>query len=168
MAVLFPFVGLVLNVSTVGVMWFGAQRVDSGQIEIGQLTAFLAYLMQILISVMMTTMLLVMAPRAAVCADRILEVLDTESSVKPPARAVTPERDSGVVVFDDISFSYPGAEEPVLRGVSFELRPGRTTGIIGSTGSGKTTVTLGLLRAFRSKRNQVAQLNFIDRNNRDL
>lgn len=148
MAVLFPFVGLVLNVSTVGVMWFGAQRVDSGQIQIGQLTAFLAYLMQILISVMMTTMLLVLAPRAAVCADRILEVLDTESSVAPPEKPVAPESDTGVVVFDDISFSYPGAEEPVLKNLSFELRPGRTTAVIGSTGSGKTTLVSLLPRLF--------------------
>ncbi|MDO5734895.1 MAG: ABC transporter ATP-binding protein [Propionibacteriaceae bacterium] len=148
MAVLFPFVGLVLNVSTVGVMWFGAQRVDSGQIQIGQLTAFLAYLMQILISVMMTTMLLVMAPRAAVCADRILEVLETESSVKPPETALPPHNAEGVVVFDDVSFSYPGAEEPVLRNVSFELRPGRTTAVIGSTGSGKTTLVSLLPRLF--------------------
>ncbi len=148
MAVLFPFVGLVLNVSTVGVMWFGAQRVDSGDIQIGQLTAFLAYLMQILISVMMTTMLLVLAPRAAVCADRILEVLETESSVAPPPHPVAPAGTEGVVVFDDVSFSYPGAEEPVLRGVSFELRPGRTTAVIGSTGSGKTTLVSLLPRLF--------------------
>ena len=148
MAVLFPFVGLVLNVSTVGVMWFGAQRVDSGDIQIGQLTAFMAYLMQILISVMMTTMLLVMAPRAAVCADRILEVLETESSVAPPLKPVDPRNSEGVVVFDDVSFCYPGAEEPVLKGVSFELRPGRTTAVIGSTGSGKTTLVSLLPRLF--------------------
>ncbi|MGV8847301.1 ABC transporter ATP-binding protein [Tessaracoccus sp.] len=148
MAVLFPFVGLVLNVSTVGVMWFGAQRIESNDIQIGQLTAFLAYLMQILISVMMTTMLLVMAPRAAVCADRILEVLETESSVKPPTNPTTPQGEHGVVVFDDVSFCYPGAEEPVLKHVSFELRPGRTTAIIGSTGSGKTTLVSLLPRLF--------------------
>ena len=148
MAVLFPFVGLVLNVSTVGVMWFGAQRVDSGEIQIGQLTAFLAYLMQILISVMMTTMLLVLAPRAAVCADRILEVLETDSSVAPPRKPVEPRHAEGVVVFDDVSFSYPGAEEPVLKHVSFELRPGRTTAVIGSTGSGKTTLISLLPRLF--------------------
>ncbi len=148
MAVLFPFVGLVLNVSTVGVMWFGAQRVDSGDIQIGQLTAFLAYLMQILISVMMTTMLLVLAPRAAVCADRILEVLETDSSVAPPEKAIAPQNTSGVVVFEDVSFCYPGAEEPVLKHVSFELRPGRTTAVIGSTGSGKTTLVSLLPRLF--------------------
>ena len=148
MAVLFPFVGLVLNVSTVGVMWFGAQRVDSGQIQIGQLTAFLAYLMQILIAVMMTTMLLVMAPRAAVCAGRIMEVLDTDSSVLPPTNAVAPNHERGVVLFDDVTFSYPGADEPVIRGVSFELHPGRTTAVIGSTGSGKTTLVSLLPRLF--------------------
>ncbi len=148
MAVLFPFVTLILNVSTVGVMWFGAQRIDTGDIQIGQLTAFLAYLMQILMSVMMTTMLLVLAPRAAVCADRILEVLDTESSVSPPETALAPHHDNGVVVFDDVSFSYPGAEEPVLKHVSFELHPGRTTAVIGSTGSGKTTLVSLLPRLF--------------------
>ncbi|MEO7586801.1 MAG: ABC transporter ATP-binding protein [Arachnia sp.] len=149
MAVLFPFVMVILNLSTVGVMWFGAQRVNSGDIQIGQLTAFLAYLMQILMSVMMTTMLLIMAPRAAVCAGRILEVLDTESSVKPPRKALAPHDDErGVVLFDDISFSYPGAEEPVLKHVSFELHPGRTTGLIGSTGSGKTTLVSLLPRLF--------------------
>ncbi len=148
MAVLFPFVGLVLNISTVGVMWFGAGRVNSGDIQVGQLTAFLAYLMQILISVMMTTMLLVLAPRAAVCADRILEVLETESSVAPPANAIAPRSESGVVIFDDVSFCYPGAEQPVLKNLSFELRPGRTTAVIGSTGSGKTTLISLLPRLF--------------------
>ncbi len=148
MAILFPFVGLVLNVSTVGVMWFGAQRVDSGDIQIGQLTAFLAYLMQILISVMMTTMLLVMAPRAAVCADRIMEVLDTDSSVLPPTSPTSPAHRRGTVVYDDVSFSYPGAEQPVLKHISFELHPGRTTAVIGSTGSGKTTLVSLLPRLF--------------------
>ncbi|HSO69933.1 MAG TPA: ABC transporter ATP-binding protein [Arachnia sp.] len=148
MAFLFPFVGLIMNVSTVGVMWFGAQRIESGDIQIGQLTAFISYLMQILISVMMTTMLLVMAPRAAVCADRIMEVLDTESSVAPPANPVAPSVERGHVLFDRVSFSYPGAESPVLQDVSFELTPGTTTAIIGSTGAGKTTLISLIPRLF--------------------
>ena len=149
MACLFPFVGLVMNMSTVAVMWFGAQRIESGDLQIGQLTAFISYLIQILISVMMTTMLLVMAPRAAVCADRIMEVLDTESSVvAPPAHPVAPVGERGHVVFDRVSFSYPGAEAPVLKDVSFELTPGTTTAIIGSTGSGKTTLISLVPRLF--------------------
>ncbi|MCC2594601.1 ABC transporter ATP-binding protein/permease [Tessaracoccus sp. OS52] len=148
MALLFPFVGFVMNISTVGVMWFGGLRMDSGDIQIGQLTAFIAYLMQILMSVMMTTMLMVMAPRAAVCADRIMEVLETRSSVAPPENPVTPGIERGHVVFDCVSFAYPGAEEPVLKDLSFELLPGRTTAVIGSTGSGKTTLVSLIPRLF--------------------
>ena len=143
MAILFPFVGLVMNLSSVGVMWFGAARISSGDIMIGQLTAFLSYLMQILIAVMMTTMLFVMAPRAAVSADRILEVLDTDSSVAPPSSPVAPAA-SSLVEFRDVEFTYPGAEAPVLQGISFELRPGRVTALIGSTGAGKSTL-VGLI-----------------------
>ncbi len=148
MAFLFPFVGFVMNISTVGVMWFGAQRIDSGDIQIGQLTAFISYLMQILISVMMTTMLLVMAPRAAVCADRIMEVLDTESSVAPPKSPTPAPAAAGDVLFDHVTFEYPGAESPVLKDVTFELRPGTTTAIIGSTGSGKSTLINLIPRLF--------------------
>ena len=148
MAFLFPFVGFVMNISTVGVMWFGAQRIDSGDIQIGQLTAFISYLMQILISVMMTTMLLVMAPRAAVCADRIMEVLDTESSVAPPEHPRPAPEVRGRVDVRDVTFEYPGAESPVLKHVSFQLRPGATTAIIGSTGSGKTTLINLIPRLF--------------------
>ena len=148
MAFLFPFVGLVLNVSSVAVMWFGAHRIESDDIQVGQLTAFLSYLMQILISVMMTTMIMMMAPRAAVCADRIMEVLDTDSSVAPPEHPVAPGAARGHVVFDDVSFSYPGAEAPVLKHLSFELTPGTTTAVIGSTGSGKTTLVNLIPRLF--------------------
>ncbi|GAB3812876.1 ABC transporter ATP-binding protein [Tessaracoccus terricola] len=148
MAFLFPFVGFVMNISTVGVMWFGGLRIDSGDLQIGQLTAFISYLMQILISVMMTTMLMVMAPRAAVCADRIMEVLNTETSVVVPTSPVTPGDERGHVVFDHVSFAYPGAEEPVLKDLSFELRPGRTTAVIGSTGAGKTSLVNLVPRLF--------------------
>jgi ATP-binding cassette subfamily B protein len=148
MAFLFPFVGFVMNISTVGVMWFGAQRIESGDIQIGQLTAFISYLMQILISVMMTTMLLVMAPRAAVCADRIMEVLDTDSTVAPPVSPTPAPAAAGDVSFDHVTFEYPGAESPVLKDVTFELRPGTTTAIIGSTGSGKSTLINLIPRLF--------------------
>ncbi|GAA3864338.1 ABC transporter ATP-binding protein [Tessaracoccus defluvii] len=148
MAFLFPFVGLVMNLSTVGVMWFGAARIESGDIQVGQLTAFISYLMQILISVMMTTMLLMIAPRAAVSADRIEEVLETESSVAPPDTPATTPEARGNVHFERVSFAYPGAEAPVLKDLTFTLQPGRTTAIIGSTGSGKSTLVNLIPRLF--------------------
>ena len=140
MVLLFPIAMFMVNVSSVAVIWFGAFRIDSGDIQIGQMTAFLNYLIQILISVMMSTMLLFLAPRSAVSADRILEVLDTEPTVAPPTDPVTPQELTGVVEFRDVTFTYPGAEDPVLANVSFTLTPGRTTAIIGSTGSGKSTL----------------------------
>ena len=140
MVLLFPIAMFMVNISSVAVIWFGAFRIDSGDIQIGQMTAFLNYLIQILISVMMSTMLLFLAPRSAVSADRILEVLDTKPTVAPPVDPVTPQELTGVVEFRDVTFTYPGAEDPVLANVSFTLTPGRTTAIIGSTGSGKSTL----------------------------
>ena len=140
MVLLFPIAMFMVNISSVAVIWFGAFRIDSGDIQIGQMTAFLNYLIQILISVMMSTMLLFLAPRSAASADRILEVLDTEPTVAPPTDPVTPQELTGVVEFRDVTFTYPGAEDPVLANVSFTLTPGRTTAIIGSTGSGKSTL----------------------------
>ena len=140
MVLLFPIAMFMVNISSVAVIWFGAFRIDSGDIQIGQMTAFLNYLIQILISVMMSTMLLFLAPRSAVSANRILEVLDTEPTVAPPTDPVTPQELTGVVEFRDVTFTYPGAEDPVLANVSFTLTPGRTTAIIGSTGSGKSTL----------------------------
>ncbi len=125
MATMFPTVMLILNVSSVAVLWFGGHRVDAGQMQIGALTAFLSYLVQILMSVMMATFMLMMVPRATVCADRIAEVLDTESSVVPPAEPVTELDGVGELEFRDVQFTYPGAEAPVLRGLSFTARPGR-------------------------------------------
>ena len=139
-ATMFPAVMLILNVSSVAVVWFGGQRVDDGVMQVGALTAFLAYLVQILMAVMMATFLLVMIPRAAVCADRIVEVLDTESSVVPPPDPVTSVRLSEPIELRNVTFSYPGASEPVLCDVSFSTRPGQTTAIVGSTGAGKTTL----------------------------
>ena len=140
MVLLFPIAMFMVNISSVAVIWFGAFRIDSGNIQIGQMTAFLNYLIQILISVMMSTMLLFLAPRSAVSADRILEVLDTEPTVAPPVDPVAPQELTGVVEFRDVTFTYPGAEDPVLANLSFTLTPGRTTAIIGSTGSGKSTL----------------------------
>ena len=139
-ATMFPAVMLILNVSSVAVIWFGGHRVDDGVMQVGALTAFLAYLVQILMAVMMATFLLVMVPRAAVCADRIVEVLDTESSVVPPTDPVTSVSVSEPIELRSVTFSYPGASEPVLCDVGFSTRPGQTTAIIGSTGAGKTTL----------------------------
>jgi ATP-binding cassette, subfamily B, multidrug efflux pump len=147
MALMFPVVMTVVNASSVVVVWFGAHRVDSGGMQIGALTAFLAYLMQIVMSVMMATFMLMMVPRAEVCADRITEVLDTSSSVVPPAkpvRAVRTGAGRGVLELRGAGFRYPGAEAPVLHGVDLVAGPGETTAVIGSTGSGKSTL-LGLL-----------------------
>ena len=144
MALIFPIVMLVLNASSVAVLWFGASRVDADQIQIGALTAFLSYLMQILMSVMMATFMLMMVPRAAVCAERIIEVLDTESSVVPAQRPVTEAPARGELEMRGVQFRYPGAAAPVLRDISFRARAGQTTAIIGSTGAGKTTL-LGLV-----------------------
>jgi ATP-binding cassette subfamily B protein len=140
MALIFPTVMLVLNVSSVAVLWFGASRVSSGQMQVGSLTAFLSYLMQILMSVMMATFMVMMVPRAAVCAERIEEVLDTRSSVVPPADPVTELTARGEVELRDVTFHYPGADAPVLADVSLLARRGQTTAIIGSTGAGKSTL----------------------------
>ncbi|GIF71000.1 ABC transporter ATP-binding protein [Asanoa siamensis] len=140
MALIFPTVMLVLNVSSVGVLWFGASRVDSGQIEIGALTAFLNYLVLILMSVMMATFMLIMVPRAAVAAERITEVLETDSTVVPAADPVKEVSQRASLEFRGVTFQYPGAAAPVLRDIDLTASAGRTTAIIGSTGAGKTTL----------------------------
>ncbi|GAA2596173.1 ABC transporter ATP-binding protein [Streptomyces axinellae] len=144
MALMFPVVMTAVNISSVAVVWFGAHRIDSGAIEIGALTAFLAYLMQIVMSVMMATFMFMMVPRAEVCAERIQEVLDTESSVVPPADPVRSLRRHGQLELRGAGFGYPGAEAPVLHDIGLLARPGETTAVIGSTGSGKSTL-LGLV-----------------------
>ncbi|OEJ26998.1 multidrug ABC transporter ATP-binding protein [Streptomyces agglomeratus] len=144
MALMFPIVMTVVNVSSIAVVWFGAHRIDDGAMEIGALTAFLAYLMQIVMAVMMATFMFMMVPRAEVCAERIEEVLDTASSVVPPENPVRELRSHGQLELRGAEFRYPGAEEPVLRDIDLVARPGETTAIIGSTGSGKSTL-LGLV-----------------------
>ncbi|GAA4293091.1 ABC transporter ATP-binding protein [Streptomyces venetus] len=144
LALMFPIVMTVVNLSSIAVVWFGAHRIDSGGMQIGDLTAFLAYLMQIVMSVMMATFMFMMVPRAEVCAERISEVLDTSSSVVPPSAPVTELRRHGHLEIRGAGFRYPGAEEPVLRAVDLVARPGETTAVIGSTGSGKSTL-LGLV-----------------------
>jgi len=148
MASMFPIVMFILNLSSVAVLWFGAFRIDEGKMQIGSLTAFLTYMMQILMSVLMATFLLVLAPRAAVCADRIQDVLQTVASVAPPEQPVTATRTIGAVDVEDATFCYPGAESPVVREVSLSARPGETTAIIGSTGAGKTTLISLIPRLF--------------------
>lgn len=140
MVMIFPTVMLVLNASSVAVLWFGAGRVDSGQMQIGALTAFLAYLLQILMAVMMATFMAIMIPRASVCADRIGEVLDTESTVVPPTEPVTSLPGQAELELRGVTFHYPGATDPVLREVCFTVRAGQTTAVIGATGSGKSTL----------------------------
>ncbi|MCT7353532.1 ABC transporter ATP-binding protein/permease [Streptomyces sp. 15-116A] len=144
LALMFPVVMTVVNLSSIAVVWFGAHRIDSGGMQIGDLTAFLAYLMQIVMSVMMATFMFMMVPRAEVCAERISEVLDTSSSVVPPVAPVTELRRHGHLELRGAGFRYPGAEEPVLKAVDLVARPGEVTAVIGSTGSGKSTL-LGLV-----------------------
>ncbi|MFJ1971194.1 ABC transporter ATP-binding protein [Streptomyces sp. NPDC087903] len=144
LALMFPIVMTVVNLSSIAVVWFGAHRIDSGQMQIGDLTAFLAYLMQIVMSVMMATFMFMMVPRAEVCAERVQEVLGTSSSVVPPAAPVRELRRHGHLELRGAGFRYPGAEEPVLKGVDLVALPGETTAVIGSTGSGKSTL-LGLV-----------------------
>ncbi|HLP22990.1 MAG TPA: ABC transporter ATP-binding protein [Microbacteriaceae bacterium] len=161
MSLMFPTVMLVLNVSSVAVLWFGSFRIEDGAMQIGTLTAFLSYLMQILMSVMMATFMAVMVPRAAVCADRIGEVLATETTVRPPGAPVSHMPSVGTIVFDAVSFQFPGADAPVLDTVSFEVPAGSTTAIIGSTGSGKTTV-LNLAARLLDVTNGSVRVNGVD------
>jgi len=143
---MFPVIMLILNLATAAVLWFGGHRVDQGLVEVGALTAFMQYLMQILMAVMMGVFMLMMLPRAIVCARRVAEVLDHEVSDHGvnSATEASISNSSGEVEFDRVSYTYPGAEHPVLNNVSFTAKPGTTTAIIGSTGAGKSTL-LGLI-----------------------
>ncbi len=148
MVLIFPTVMLILNASSVAVLWFGSARVDSGEMQIGALTAFLMYLMLILTSVMMATFMAIMIPRAAVSSDRITYVLNTESSVIPPEHPVREVHSRGELELRNVEFRYPGAAAPVLQNISFRARAGQTTAVIGSTGAGKTTLISLVPRLF--------------------
>ena len=139
-AVMMPFLFAIMNLSTVAVVWFGGLRIDGGQMQIGNLSAFLQYVMQILFSVMMATFMFVMVPRAAAAAERIQAVLETEADLCDPDEPASMAYAKGLVKFKDVEFRYPGAEEPILCDISFTAEPGQTTAIVGGTGSGKTTL----------------------------
>jgi ATP-binding cassette subfamily B multidrug efflux pump len=155
MATMFPLVMLVVNVSSVAVIWYGGQRVDAGQMQVGALSACLSYLMPILMSVMMGTFMLMMIPRSSVCADRIGEVLATDSSVVPPADPVREVAGRGRLELDGVGFTYPGAEQPVLSDISFTAEAGQTVAVIGSTGAGKTTLLNLVPRLFDATSGEV-------------
>lgn len=148
MSLMFPTVGLVMNMSSLAVIWVGADRIGNGSMQIGSLVAYLTYVVQILMAVVMVTLMVSWIPRAGVAAERIVEVLDTESSVRAPANPITAVAERGTVEFRDVGFSYPGAEHPVLNHVSFRVHTGQTTAIIGSTGAGKTTIANLIVRLF--------------------
>jgi ATP-binding cassette subfamily B multidrug efflux pump len=140
MGMMFPAVMSVVNLSSVAVLWFGGHLINDGTMQIGALTAFLSYLLQVLMAVMMSTFMLMMIPRAEVCAERIQEVLDTDTSVVPPVVGIKALNSKGHLELTDVEFRYPGAEEPVLENISLRAGPGEVTAIIGSTGAGKTTL----------------------------
>jgi len=146
--VLFPLAMLVLNVTVVGVIWFGGIEVDAGNVQIGTLLAFMQYIGQILMGVLMASFMTVMIPRAAVSAERITEVLTSESTLAEPAEPVRATPRPGEVELDDVTFAYPEAEHPVLSNVSFTARQGQTVAVIGSTGAGKTTLVSLIPRLF--------------------
>ena len=150
MSSMFPTVNLLINVSSVGVLWLGADRVAAGDIQVGSLVAYLSYLVQILMSVVMATFMVSMIPRAAVSAGRLQEVLDTSSTVVPPSDPVRAVRTPGTLELRDVGFHYPGAEHPVLTDISFSTQPGQTTAIVGSTGAGKSTLVNLVPRLFDS------------------
>ena len=153
--VMFPLITVILNVATGAVLWFGGHRVDEGLVNVGSLTAFLQYLLQILAAVMMGTFMAMMLPRAIICARRITEVLKHEPSITPPSSTTSPKACVGTVEFRNVGFSYAGADAPVLEDISFTAQPGTTTAIIGSTGSGKTTLVSLIPRLYVPTEGQV-------------
>ncbi|MGJ6122915.1 ABC transporter ATP-binding protein [Mycolicibacterium sp. Y3] len=147
-AVMLPVTTLVINVSSVALIWFGGHRIDAGQMQVGSLIAFLAYFMQILMAVLLATLLLVLLPRASACAERITEVLGTHPQITDPAHPVRVDALRGEVSLRGATFSYPGADRPVVQGVSLTARPGTVTAIVGSTGSGKSTLVSLIARQY--------------------
>lgn len=145
---MFPVIMMVLHVATAAVLWFGGHRVEAGVVQVGSLTAFLQYLLQILMAVMMGVFMTMMIPRAVVCAERIRELLDTESSLAFPDHETAPTPAAGRIEFSGVTFGFPGAEQPVIRDVSFTAEAGKTTAIVGSTGAGKTVLLNLMLRLY--------------------
>jgi ATP-binding cassette subfamily B protein len=166
-ALTLPALMVILNLSSVAVLWFGGRLVSEGSIPIGNLTAFLAYILQILLAVMMAVMMAILAPRAVASAERIEQVLDTEPSVMDPTSPVRPARPTGTVEFRSVTFGYPGGERPVLRDLSFTLQPGETSAIIGGTGSGKTTL-LNLIPRFFDPTSGLVLVDGVDVREQDL
>lgn len=148
MAFAMPLVMLIVNIGSIGVIWFGGHRVEAGEADVGSIIAFLSYLMFIMFAVMISTMMFMFAPRAAVSSERIMAVLGSQPTVLAPVRPKRPDTVRGHVRFTDVSFRYPGAEDPVIEELSFTAEPGQTTAIIGSTGSGKTTLITLVPRLF--------------------
>ncbi len=140
MAVLMPLMSLLLNLTTITIIWFGSHRIDAGYMQVGDMMAFLQYAIQILMSLVMFSMIFVMLPRASASAERINDVLNTVPAIRDPEQPIIPERNEGVVQFENVTFSYPGAEAPVLHDISFTAKPGEVTAVIGGTGSGKSTL----------------------------
>lgn len=166
-ALMLPVTTLTINISSVALIWFGGLRIDAGQVQIGSLIAFLSYFMQILMAVMMATLILVMLPRASVCAERITEVLATTPAISSPAAPRQPGSRRGLVQVIGAGFSYPGAEHPVLQDVSFTAGPGTTTVIVGGTGSGKSTL-VGLICRLHDVGAGSVRIDGVDVRDRDL
>ncbi|MCK9525109.1 MAG: ABC transporter ATP-binding protein/permease [Limnochordia bacterium] len=164
MVTLMPVLGLIINFTNIVIIWFAAQRIDLGVMQVGDLMAFLQYTMQIFMAVMMLSMLFVMLPRASASAERIVEVLDTDVSIQDPPHPDMLESALGVVRFDDVTFRYPGAAEPVLSNITFTANPGETTAIIGGTGSGKSTI-LDLIPRFHDPQSGAITLDGVDLRN---
>ncbi|NLL43849.1 MAG: ABC transporter ATP-binding protein [Firmicutes bacterium] len=161
MVTLMPLLGLLINVTNIIIIWFAAKRIDLGVMQVGDLMAFLQYTMQIFMSVMMLSFIFVMLPRASASAERIVAVMETETSVKDPKEPAQIGRDRGVISFEDVTFMYPGAAEPVLSNISFTANPGETTAIIGGTGSGKSTI-LDLIPRFHDPQEGRITLDGVD------
>jgi len=166
-ALAMPSLMAILNLSSVAVLWFGGRLVSEGSMPIGNLTAFLTYILQILVSVMMAVMMVILVPRAVASAERVEQVLGTEPAITDPPRPVRPVTVAGLVEFRDVAFGYPGSERPVLRDLSFTFLPGQTSAIIGGTGSGKTTL-LGLIPRFFDATAGRVLVNGVDVRDQDL
>jgi len=165
-ALMLPATTLTINASSVALIWFGGLRIDAGQMQVGSLIAFLSYFMQILMAVLMATMIVAILPRASVCAERISEVLSTEPAIGPPAEPTTPPTTTGTIRLTGVGFRYPGADRAVLHDVSLTARPGTTTAVVGSTGSGKSTL-VSLICRLRDVTDGAVLIDGVDVRDRD-